>query len=274
MIQTLQVQVENKNIYFFKSQEWKKVFGYPWIFAIVFFCVRLKRLGSIKGTQTNWGLWFLQFICNNIKKENSIVLILVLWKGCVVLLKHFQLRWTKHCSCILRVKVGYEILQIRDLTPILDAKQRITKAWGVQKRISATTGTWSYLARHVGDVREWRLQVRQRLKAEQRGWRCRSEQVTTQRMVDFAGASLTMMRWVSYLKDADERLSGQLVLDDREELAEGLQEGWGTHTLTQQVLDCGQDVQFCLLRRRKQKPGENNSNRKSDINLIHFKGIY
>lgn len=51
-----------------------------------------------------------------------------------------------------------------------------------------------------------------------------------------------------YLEDISEGLPGQLVVDDGEEFAERLQEGGGLHTLSQQVLHCGQDVDFCLLK--------------------------
>lgn len=50
-----------------------------------------------------------------------------------------------------------------------------------------------------------------------------------------------------YLEDISEGLPGQLVVDDGEESAERPQEGGGLHTLPQQVLHCGQDVNFCLL---------------------------
>lgn len=74
-----------------------------------------------------------------------------------------------------------------------------------------------------------------------------SEQVTASRMVGIVETRPTVMRLVLYLEDGDKRLSGQLVLDDEEEFAEGLQEEWGPHALAQQVLDGGQDVELCLL---------------------------
>lgn len=58
---------------------------------------------------------------------------------------------------------------------------------------------------------------------------------------------LLFLRFPVYLEDAGEGLSGQLVVNDGEEFAERLQEGGGLHTLTQQVLHGGQDVDFCLL---------------------------
>lgn len=51
-----------------------------------------------------------------------------------------------------------------------------------------------------------------------------------------------------YLEDSSEGLPGQLVVDDGEEFAERAQEGRGLHTLSQQVLYGGQDVNFCLLK--------------------------
>lgn len=51
-----------------------------------------------------------------------------------------------------------------------------------------------------------------------------------------------------YLEDISEGLPGQLVVDDGEEFAERPQEGGGLHTLPQQVLHCGQDVDFRLLK--------------------------
>lgn len=51
-----------------------------------------------------------------------------------------------------------------------------------------------------------------------------------------------------YLEDVGEGLSGQLVVNDGEKLAEWPQEGGGLHTLLEQVLYGGQDVDFCLLK--------------------------
>ena len=55
-----------------------------------------------------------------------------------------------------------------------------------------------------------------------------------------------------YLEHADEGLPGQLVVDDGEESAERPQEGGGLRTLSQQVLHCGEDVDFCLLKTNTQ----------------------
>lgn len=58
------------------------------------------------------------------------------------------------------------------------------------------------------------------------------------------------MMLVLYLENTDKSLSGQLVLDNGKEFAEGLQKGWRPNALAQQVLDSGQDVEFCLLSTR------------------------
>lgn len=54
-----------------------------------------------------------------------------------------------------------------------------------------------------------------------------------------------------HLEDSGEGLPGQLSVDDGEEFAERPQEDGGLHTLSQQVLHCGQDVNFCLLKRTR-----------------------
>lgn len=51
-----------------------------------------------------------------------------------------------------------------------------------------------------------------------------------------------------YLEDIYKGLSGQLVVDDGEEFAERPQEGGWLQALSQQVLNSGQDVNFCLLK--------------------------
>lgn len=56
-----------------------------------------------------------------------------------------------------------------------------------------------------------------------------------------------------YLEDISEGLSGQLVVDDGEEFADRPQEGGGLHTLSQQVLYGGQDVDFCLLKQKQSR---------------------
>lgn len=54
-----------------------------------------------------------------------------------------------------------------------------------------------------------------------------------------------------YLEDISEGLSGQLVVDDGEEFADRPQEAGGLHTLSQQVLYGGKDVDFCLLKQKQ-----------------------
>lgn len=56
-----------------------------------------------------------------------------------------------------------------------------------------------------------------------------------------------------YLEHVNEGLPGQLVVDDGEESAERPQEGGGLRTLSQQVLHCGEDVDFCLLKQTHSK---------------------
>lgn len=55
------------------------------------------------------------------------------------------------------------------------------------------------------------------------------------------------MNYLSYLEDAGERLSRQLVVNNGEEFAERPQEGGGLDALLQQILYGGQDVHLCLL---------------------------
>lgn len=57
------------------------------------------------------------------------------------------------------------------------------------------------------------------------------------------------MNYLSYLEDAGERLSRQLVVNNGEEFAERPQEGGGLDALLQQILYGGQDVHLCLLER-------------------------
>lgn len=56
-----------------------------------------------------------------------------------------------------------------------------------------------------------------------------------------------------YLEDSSEGLPGQLVVNGGEEFAERPQEGGGLHTLPQQVLDGGQDVNHRLLKQTNTK---------------------
>lgn len=54
----------------------------------------------------------------------------------------------------------------------------------------------------------------------------------------------------SYLEDGGEGLSGQLVVEDGEQSTDRLEEGGGIRTLSQQVLDCSQDVNLGLLKKQ------------------------